>query len=96
VSKGIIAPAVAGMLLVAVSPHTLSFRPVVLGPDDVVSLTVPDPARSSACVVVDGDVLPCRAPLDRVDVRTGPHEVALLRTDGGDFYRTARDTFFGG
>ena len=90
------APDVEGMLLVAVSPHTLAARPVVLGPGDTVSLTLPDAARSAACVVVDGDMLPCRASLDRVEVRTGPHDVRLVRLDGGSFFETARDTFFGG
>lgn len=92
----IMAPDVAGMLLVVANPHTLAARSVVLGPDDVVTLTVPDPARSGACVVVDGDVLPCRAALDRVGVRVGPHDVVLARLDGRGFYETARDTFFGG
>jgi NAD+ kinase len=92
----VMAPDVAGMLLVVANPHTLAARSVVLGPDDVVTLTVPDPARSGACVVVDGDVLPCRAALDRVDVRVGPHDVVLARLDGRGFYETARDTFFGG
>jgi NAD+ kinase len=92
----VMAPDVAGMLLVAANPHTLTSRPVVVGPDDVVTLTTPDPARAVACVVVDGDVLPCRATLDRVEVRVGPQEVALVRLGGRGFYETARDTFFGG
>lgn len=92
----VMAPDVAGMLLVPANPHTLATRPVVLGPNDVVTLTLPDAARASACVVVDGDMLPCRAALDRVDVRVGPHDVALMRLDGRGFYETARDTFFGG
>jgi NAD+ kinase len=92
----VMAPDVAGMLLVAVNPHTLVSRPVVLGPCDVVSLTAPDPARAGVCVMVDGDTLPCRAALDRVDVRVGPQEVALVRLDGRGFYESARDTFFGG
>jgi NAD+ kinase len=92
----VMAPDVAGMLLIAVNPHTLVSRPVVLGPGDVVTLTAPDPARAGACVMVDGDVLPCRAALDSVDVRVGPQDVALVRLDGRGFYETARDTFFGG
>lgn len=92
----IVAPDVACMLLVAVNPHTLVTRTAVLGPQDVVTLTVPDPARAGACVMVDGDMLPCRALLDRVDVRVGPHVVALVRLDGRGFYETARDAFFGG
>ncbi|MDO8915421.1 MAG: NAD(+)/NADH kinase [Coriobacteriia bacterium] len=92
----VMAPDVAGMLVVTVNPHTLVSRPVVLGPGDVVTLTAPDPARAGVCVMVDGDTLPCRAALDRVDVRVGPQEVALVRLDGRGFYETARDTFFGG
>jgi NAD+ kinase len=92
----VVAPDVACMVLVPVNPHTLVTRSVVLGPDDLVTLTLPDPARAGACVMVDGDTLPCRASLDRVDVRVGPHVVALVRLGGRGFYETARDTFFGG
>lgn len=91
----LMAPDVRGMLLVPTSPHTLATRPVVLGPDDTVTLTLPDPARSGVCVVVDGDTLPCRAQLDRVEVAVGPHDVTLVRLDGRGFYDTLRDTFFG-
>jgi NAD+ kinase len=91
----VLSPEVRGMLIVPVSPHTLATRPIVIGPDDTVTLTLPDPARSGVCVVVDGDTLPCRAQLDRVDVRMGAHDVALVRLDGRRFYDSLRDTFLG-
>jgi NAD+ kinase len=91
----LVAPEVRGILLVAVSPHTLAARPVVLGPEVTVSLTLPDPARADACVVVDGDTLPCRARIDRVDVAVGPHVVTLVRLDGRGFCDDLRDTFLG-
>jgi NAD+ kinase len=91
----VLAPDVRGLLLVPTSPHSLSTRPVVLGPEDSVTLTMPDPARAKACVVVDGDTLPCRAPLDRVDVTLGSRDVALVRLDGRRFYDVLRETFFG-
>jgi NAD+ kinase len=91
----LLAPDVRGMLLVAASPHTLAARPVVLGPGDTVTLTLPDPARAGVCVSVDGDALPCRGRLDGVDVALGPHDVMLVRLDGRGFYDTLRDTFLG-
>jgi NAD+ kinase len=89
----VLAPSVEGMLLVTVAPHRLADRPVVLGPGDVVVITLPDDARAGACVSVDGDQVPCRAALDRVEVRIGAHEVALIRLDGRGFYETLRETF---
>jgi NAD+ kinase len=91
----LVSPDVRGMLLVPANPHTLAARPVVIGPDDVVTLTFPDPARSGVCVMVDGDTLPCRAQLDSLDVRVGEHDVMLVRLDGRGFYDTLRDTFLG-
>ncbi len=91
----VLSPDVRGLLLVPVSPHALTTRPVVLGPGDTVALTLPDPARAGACVLVDGDVLPCRAQIDRVDVALGPHDVRLVRLDGRGFYDALRETFFG-
>jgi NAD+ kinase len=89
----VLAPDVGGMLLVTVSPHRLADRPVVLGPGEVVTITLPDHARAGACVSVDGDQVPCRAVLDRVDVRIGPREVSLVRLNGEGFYQTLRETF---
>lgn len=89
------APDARGLLLVPVSPHALASRPVVLGPHDEVEITWPDAARSGACVVVDGDIVPCRGPLERVVVRTAPHAVTLVRLDGRGFYDVLAETFFG-
>ncbi len=89
----VIAPDASGMLLVAVSPHTVAVRPVVVGPGSVVTLRVPDEARSEACVVVDGDAVPCRSALDHVEVRSGRNPVTLVRLDGRGFYAALADTF---
>jgi NAD+ kinase len=92
----ILAPDVAGMVVVAVSPHTLATRAVVAGPNDRVALTFPDPARASACVVVDGDLVPCRSQLERVEIAVGPHVVTLVRLGDRDFYAAVRETFLAG
>lgn len=91
----LVAPDVRGLLVVPVGPHSLKARPLVLGPSSHVSVTLPDPARADACVVVDGDALPCRAVLERVDVAVGPTEVRLVRLDGRGFVAGVRDAFLG-
>jgi NAD+ kinase len=92
----VLSPDVRGLLVVPVGPHTLCSRPVVIGPSERVSLTFPDLARSDTCVSVDGDGMPSRSALDRVEVGMGPHDVSLVRLDDRRFYPALRDTFFGG
>lgn len=92
----IMSPRASGMLLVPVAAHTLRARPLLLGPDEVVDLVFGDPARSDACVVIDGDTVPCRSTLDRVTVRRDARDVTLVRLDGRHFHRVLRDTFLRG
>jgi NAD+ kinase len=92
----LISPELRTLVVVPVSPHSLRARPVVLGDGVRVSVTLPDAARAEACVVVDGDVLPCRTTLQRVDVTLDAHDVRILRVDGHGFVSAIRDTFFGG
>ncbi len=83
------------MVVVPVAPHTLGARALVTGPADVVEIVLSDPGRSDACVIVDGDVAPCRRVLERVLVRRGEHDVALVKLHGRDFYETVAEEFFG-
>jgi NAD+ kinase len=82
------------MVVVPVAPHTLAARAVVTDPQDVVEIVLPDPARSDACLVVDGDVRPCRRSIERVTVCRGEHDVALIKLDGRDFYETVAAEFY--
>jgi NAD+ kinase len=91
----IVSPEVRGMLVVPVAAHALAARPLVAGPADVVRVSCPNPARADACVSVDGDQLPCRTALDRVDVRVGEHDARLMKLDGRDFYGVLAKTFLG-
>lgn len=88
-----VAPDVRGVLVVPVSPHSLKARPVLLGEGSRVTVTFPDPARAGACVVVDGDVVPCRRSLERVDVEVSATVVRLVRLDGRGFVAAVRDAF---
>jgi NAD+ kinase len=92
----IVAPGFGGLVVVPVAPHTLLARPVVTAPTDTVEIALTDPSRSEACVIVDGDIAPCRRALERVVVRRGDHDVALVKLHGRDFYETVAAEFYGG
>jgi NAD+ kinase len=92
----IVAPEVRGAILVPVAPHTLAARAFVTGPDDVIEVTCPDPARAEACVVVDGASIMCPGAIERVSVRLRPGAVRILRLHGRDFYDVVRRKFLGG
>lgn len=92
----LVAPELRCLSVVPVSPHTLASRPIVLGPGSIVTLTLPDPRRAEACLVVDGDLVPCRQNLEKVEVRLADADVALVRLDGAGFMAGVRDTFLEG
>jgi hypothetical protein len=58
-----------------------------------VTVTFPDSARAGGCLVVDGDLVPCRTVLERVEVETGATAVRLVRLDGRGFVPAVRDAF---
>jgi NAD+ kinase len=91
----VVAPGFGGMVIVPVAPHTLRCRSIITGPADTVEITLPDATRADACVVVDGDVMPCRRSIERVTVTRDPHDVLLVKLDGRDFYETVAAEFFG-
>jgi NAD+ kinase len=92
----VVTPEFGGMVVVPVAPHTLQTRALVTGRADAVEITLPDPSRADACVVVDGEATPCRRSIERVTVTRGDHDVLLAKLDGRDFYQTVAEEFFGG
>ena len=92
----IIAPGFGGMVVVPVAAHALNARPLVTDAHATVELSLPDPARADACLIVDGTVMPCRRTIERVTVSRGSHDVLLVKLDGRDFYETVAAEFFGG
>jgi NAD+ kinase len=92
----VVAPDFGGMVVVPVAPHTLQTRALVTGRADTVEITLPDPSRAEACVVVDGEATPCRRSIESVTVTRGDHDVLLVKLDGRDFYQTVAEEFFGG
>nr|WP_068132509.1 NAD(+)/NADH kinase [Roseimaritima ulvae] len=73
-----------------ISPHTLTYRPVVDSAERVFELTVANP-NDSTSVVVDGRVLGTIQAGDRVQVRRAKASFKMLKVPGQNDYRTLRE-----
>jgi len=77
-------------VVVPISPHTLTNRPVVDSADRVYEIAVPRPGDETS-VVVDGRVLCRLEPGDRVQVRRASAQFKLVTAPGHSYYRTLRE-----
>ncbi len=78
------------MILSPISPHTLTYRPVVESADTVIELTVTEPLPTT-CILVDGRVLGTLLAGDRVRIQRAPVSFRMLRVPGQNDYRTLRE-----
>jgi NAD+ kinase len=78
------------MVIMPISPHTLTNRPVVDSADRVYEMVVARP-RAETAVVVDGQVLCGLQPGDRVRVERAAARVKLVTAPGHSYYRTLRE-----
>ncbi len=77
-------------VLVPLSPHTLTNRPVVDSADRVYELTAPNPHPGTS-VVTDGRVLAKLEASDRVRVERAEARFKLVLAPGHSYYRTLRE-----
>ncbi|MCA9139795.1 MAG: NAD(+)/NADH kinase [Planctomycetales bacterium] len=73
-----------------ISPHTLTYRPLVDSADTEFELTVSEPNESTS-VVVDGRIMSALIPNDRVQVRRATSSFEMLSVPGQNDYRTLRE-----
>ncbi len=73
-----------------ISPHTLTYRPVVDSADTVLELTVTEPFDTTS-VVVDGRILLSLEAGDRVRIERAEQTFKMLAVPGQNDYRTLRD-----
>lgn len=78
------------VVILPISPHTLTNRPVVDEADHVYELVVPRPNPATS-VVVDGRVLCTVEPNDRVRVEPAQSRFQLVAAPGHSYYRTLRE-----
>ena len=80
----------AALVILPISPHTLTNRPVVDSADRVYELVVSEP-KGGTSVVVDGRVLCMLQPGDRVRVQRAAVQFKLVAAPGHSYYRTLRE-----
>lgn len=85
----ILHPSLDLIALVPVSPHTLSNRPIVVGPDALVEILMHRTAV--ARVHSDSHSHFDLQENDRIMVRRSPHEVTLLHASDHSYYRMLRE-----
>lgn len=79
------------LIVSAIAPHTLRFRPLVLGGGDVEIFN--QALGSSASICVDGRVCAQLPPGESLTVSISDRKAKLVRVPGTDFYRVLRDKF---
>jgi len=85
----IVHPSVAGLILVPVSPHTLSNRPIVVGNGSRIDVVLLRSTEGS--IYFDGRDHHTLLAGDHLVVETSPHRVRLLHPNGYSYFRTLRE-----
>lgn len=85
----IVHPSVDCIIATPISPHTLSFRPLVLPADETITVEVLGPTEELV-LTIDGQESERLSPGARVVVRRAPDPVRLVRLTGQSFFSTLR------
>ncbi len=86
----IVQPRLAAVVLVPISPHTLSDRPIVVPADATIELRLMERADTRGQVLCDGTELGELAPGDRLQIVASRHQVTLIHPPGYDYFRLLR------
>lgn len=78
------------MVISPISPHTLTYRPLVDSADTVLELTVTEPNETTS-IVVDGRILSGLLPGDRIRIERAQQTFQMLSVHEQDDYRALRD-----
>jgi NAD+ kinase len=85
----ILHPGLSCIALVPVSPHTLSNRPIIVGGDSKIEITMHKSV--DARVQFDSHSRFELSDGDRIVVRSGSHPIRLLHPEGHDYYHMLRE-----
>ena len=86
----ILHPEMEAMILNPICPFTLSHRPIVLPPDEVVRIHVEPNQRTSVMMTVDGQSELTLEQGDVISVRKAAHSAFIIRSDRRSFYEVLR------
>ena len=88
----IVRPTIEALITTPISPHTLAFRPLLVGADETVRARV-RADHAPAAVTVDGQLSRPLSPSDVVTMRRATPHVDLLVLERGSFYDVLRAKF---
>ncbi len=86
----ILHPEMDAMILNPICPFTLSHRPIVLPPEEVITITVESAQRTSILITVDGQSELSLQSGDRITVRRSQHRAYIIRSNKRSFYEVLR------
>ena len=78
------------MVISPISPHTLTYRPLVDSAETRLELAVTEPNESTS-IVIDGRIMSVILPGDRIRVGRADRSFEMLSVPGQNDYRTLRD-----
>jgi NAD+ kinase len=85
----IVRPTVEGLLATPISPHTVTWRPLLVGADETIRLRL-RPGHPRASITIDGQVARTVTPEDEITIRRSRRRAALIVLEGDSFYEVLR------
>ncbi len=85
----IVRPSIEALLATPISPHTLAFRPLLVGADETVGARVRH-GHAPAALTVDGQLSRRLSATDEVTIRRAKSRVDLVVLEPGSFYEVLR------
>ncbi|NLG68713.1 MAG: NAD(+)/NADH kinase, partial [Firmicutes bacterium] len=86
----IVHPLLDCLVITPICPHSLAARPVVVRPEDAITIRVDGPA-DDLVMIVDGQQSHVMQPTDVVIVERAPHRARLVRLSGRSPYALVRE-----
>lgn len=86
----ILHPPLDAMVLVPISPHTLSARPIVIAGDSVIKIQIAQENETSPGLSCDGQEQVLLAPGDTVQIHKKPEKLRLIHPTDYNYFQTLR------
>ena len=83
----IISPAVAAMCITPICPHSLSFRPLVIGTDSTVTI-IAQKVNEGTTLFCDGQASTQLQKGDKIVIKRSPHDVLLIENPEARLWRS--------
>ncbi|MEK7315808.1 MAG: NAD(+)/NADH kinase [Candidatus Eisenbacteria bacterium] len=88
----IVRPTIEALIATPISPHTLTFRPLLVGASEVVRIVLRH-GHPRATLTLDGQVTHLLKPGDEIEIRRAKRHVSLITLRPGSFYEVLRRKF---